>query len=184
MENRKSLAILFIGNSHTYYNDMPCMVQALADAAGYDCRVTMIAHGGWYLDQHVREHEVRFNISFGRYDYVVLQEHAHPFDARRFLTAVPGLVAMVREAGSRAVIYGCWAQKNEPDAQPRMDEAHTRAAAENGTLLAPVGEGWWDEARRSDLDFYASDGRHASPAGSAYAAKIIWETIRTDILNL
>ena len=41
---RKSLNILFIGNSHTYYNDMPQMVQRRAADEGFDCRVTMIAH--------------------------------------------------------------------------------------------------------------------------------------------
>ncbi len=59
---RKPLAILFIGNSHTYYHDLPLMVQDQAIDAGYDCRVTMIAHGGWYLAQHAEEPDVRFNM--------------------------------------------------------------------------------------------------------------------------
>ena len=49
----KKLRLLFIGNSHTYYNDMPLMAAKKARAAGYDCEVTMIAHGGWFLAQHV-----------------------------------------------------------------------------------------------------------------------------------
>ena len=75
----KKLRLLFIGNSHTYYNDMPLMAAKKARAAGYDCEVTMIAHGGWFLAQHVAEPDVRFDILFGNYDYVILQEHAHPF---------------------------------------------------------------------------------------------------------
>ena len=51
----KKLRLLFIGNSHTYYNDMPLMAAKKARAAGYDCEVTMIAHGGWFLEQHVAE---------------------------------------------------------------------------------------------------------------------------------
>ena len=39
-----------IGNSHTYFNDMPAMVAEKARKAGFDCEVTMIAHGGWYLE--------------------------------------------------------------------------------------------------------------------------------------
>ena len=76
---KQKLRILFIGNSHTYYNDMPSMVKALAEEAGFSCEVVMIAHGGWFLKQHVKEPDVRFNIRYGNYDYVVLQEHAHPF---------------------------------------------------------------------------------------------------------
>ena len=51
----KKLRLLFIGNSHTYYNDMPLMAAKKARAAGYDCEVTMIAHGGWFLAQHVAQ---------------------------------------------------------------------------------------------------------------------------------
>ena len=58
MKSKKSLKVLFIGNSHTYYNDMPVMVQHRASEAGFDCHVTMIAHGGWYLEQHVDEPDV------------------------------------------------------------------------------------------------------------------------------
>ena len=40
MEKRK-LRILFIGNSHTYYNDMPLMVRRrFVEEDGYDCEVT------------------------------------------------------------------------------------------------------------------------------------------------
>jgi len=79
MTKKKDLSILFIGNSHTYFNDMPLMVKDRADDDGFNCRVTMLAHPGWFLSQHVEEPEVRFNILYGEYDYVVLQEHAHPF---------------------------------------------------------------------------------------------------------
>ena len=58
---KKPLGILFIGNSHTYCNDLPLMVRQRAEEAGYDCRVTMIAHGGWFLAQHAEEPDVRFN---------------------------------------------------------------------------------------------------------------------------
>ena len=76
----KHLRILFIGNSHTYVNGVPALVRDLAASDGYEVDVTMIAHGGWYLWQHVQEPDVPFNIKYGHYDYVVLQEHSHPFD--------------------------------------------------------------------------------------------------------
>lgn len=33
------------------------------------------------------------------------------------------------------------------------------------------------------LEMYADDGQHASPAGSDFAAKYVWETIRLDIIS-
>ena len=180
---RKPLNILFIGNSHTYYNDMPQKVQRRAADEGFDCRVTMIAHPGWFLEQHVAEPEVRFNILFGNYDYVVLQEHAHPFGPeKKFHDAVAALNEMIQEAGSVPVIYECWARKNEPEVQSHMNEVHQRIAGEIGALLAPVGEKWWSYQKSwPDLEMYAEDREHASAEGSDFAAKYIWVTIRTDI---
>ena len=99
MEEKRTLRILFIGNSHTYFNDMPAMVAEKARKAGFDCEVTMIAHGGWYLEQHVQEPDVRFNILYGHYDYVVLQEFSHPFGPEeKFFGAVRTLDQWIREA--------------------------------------------------------------------------------------
>ena len=121
MKKRKPLNILFIGNSHTYYNDMPLMVQRRAIECGCDCRVTMIAHGGWFLAQHAEEPDVRFNILYGGYDYVVLQEHAHPFGpVEKFRDAAVRLNRWIREAGSTPVIYDIWAKKSEPEKQEEM----------------------------------------------------------------
>ena len=102
----KKLRILFIGNSHTYYNDMPNMVAEKSRKEGYDCEVTMIAHGGWFLEQHVQEPDVRFNILYGHYDYVVLQEHSHPFGPEeKLFDAVRQLNTWIREANAKPLVH-------------------------------------------------------------------------------
>ena len=55
MPDKNHLRILFIGNSHTYYHNLPAWVALMAQEEGYDCDVTMLAHPGWYLHQHVQE---------------------------------------------------------------------------------------------------------------------------------
>ena len=131
MEKNNKLRILFIGNSHTYYNDMPAMVRRrFVEEDGLDCEVTMIAHGGWFLAQHVEEPDVSFNIRHGHYDYVVLQEHAHPFGPEeKFFDAARTLADWAKEAGSTPVIYMTWAKKDEPEVQQRMTDAHRNARA-------------------------------------------------------
>lgn len=177
------MRILFIGNSHTYFNDLPHRVSNRAEECGFPTEVTMIAHGGWYLKQHVEEPDVKFNIKYGHYDYVVLQEHSHPFDhLEDYEEAVKTLTAWIKEAGSVPVIYGTWSQKAEPQEQERMNETNRRLSQTYGTLYAPVGERWWShQASCPEVEMYASDGAHASPAGSEFAAMIIWETIRAHL---
>ena len=176
----ESVSILFVGNSHTFVNDMPLTVRRLAEKEGFACRVTMIAHGGWFLAQHAGEPDVRFNILYGGYDYVVLQEHAHPFGpVEKYRDAVLTLNGMIREAGSVPVIYETWSQKAEPEMQEVMNRAHREIAREIDAVLAPVGEGWQAYgAGHPDTEMYADDGAHASSAGSAFAAEVIWKTIR------
>lgn len=180
---KKRIQILFIGNSHTYYNDMPTMVARRAEDDGYDCRIAMIAHGGWHLSQHIREPEVRFNIRYGKYDYVVLQEYSHPFvPEEEYFESVRTLVPWIREAGSRPVLFLTWARKNEPEKQEEMTKAAEKMSEETGAILAPVGREWW-RYRKSwpDLELYQSDGAHATRAGSDFAAKMIWYVIDDDL---
>ncbi len=174
------MRILFIGNSHTYYNDMPAMLAGLAGKEGIPCEVTMIAHGGWYLEQHQKEPEVRFNILHGNYDYVVLQEHAHPFGPEeKMLDAAKAICAWAEEAGSTPVAYMTWSKKGREEEQAPMTEAYRRMAEEHKAVLAPVGERWWEYIHaHPDVEMYDSDGAHASAAGSAFAAQVLWEAIR------
>ncbi len=160
----KKLRILFIGNSHTYYNDMPNMVAEKSRKEGYDCEVTMIAHGGWFLEQHVQEPDVRFNILYGHYDYVVLQEHSHPFGPEeKLFDAVRQLNTWIREANAKPLVYMTWAKKDEPDQQACMTKAFRQAAEEANALLAPVGELWWEYRKNHpEVEMYAEDNAHAS----------------------
>ena len=182
MAKKKHLRILFIGNSHTYYHYLPAWVAQIASEEGYECDVTMLAHPGWYLHQHVKEPEVRFNIKYGHYDYVVLQEHSHPFDdIPGYIEAATTLTGWIREAGSTPVIYGTWARKTEKNVQETMNQVNRQLAQDLDALYAAVGEAWWPyKESNNQVEMYDQDGAHASERGIEFAAKIIWRTIETD----
>ena len=113
-----------------------------------------------YLDGYFDDIDVEENWQYGG-------DHYH------FRVTVDGTWTPENEA---------WARKAEPEAQAQMNEAHRRIAEEIGALLAPVGENWWLYQKSwPDLEVYAEDGAHASPAGSDFAAKYIWEEIQGDI---
>ena len=137
MTNKNHLKILFIGNSHTYYHNLPAWVAQIASEEGYECDVTMLAHPGWYLHQHVKEPEARFNIKYGHYDYVVLQEHSHPFDdIPGYIEAAATLAGRIREAGSKPVVYGTWARKTEKSVQETMNKVNRQLAQDLDALYA------------------------------------------------
>ncbi len=176
------MRVLFIGNSHTYYNDMPALFSSLAKERGIPCEVTMIAHGGWFLSQHVQEPDVKFNILYGHYDYVVLQEHAHPFGPVEQMTeAMQTLCGWIGKAGSRPVAYMTWEQQDKGQDQPVMTAAYEKAARQYNMILAPVGKLWWEKLQKDpSLPLFGPDGQHASPEGSAFAAQVLLDAIVQD----
>ena len=59
------MKVLFIGNSHTYFNDMPALFRAVCGQHGIDVHVTMLTKGGMGLDYHLRQEQTLFNIRYG-----------------------------------------------------------------------------------------------------------------------
>lgn len=174
------MKVLFIGNSHTYYNDMPHMFADICREHHMDAEVTMLAHGGKGWDFHVEEPEVRFNILYGGYDAVVLQHVAHPMgDLSVMAESGKKLIDWVREAGARPVLYMTWTTKADGEsAQDVMSNAYRILQQETGCELAPVGEKWWEYHRaHPEIELYAKDGQHASEIGSQLAASVIAEVI-------
>lgn len=171
--------VLFIGNSHTYFNDMPQMVRELACAAGEEIHVTMLTKGGMDFAWHQQQEQTAFNLRYGGYDFCVLQQAAHPFSGVEALSqGAKGICELAGEHPPRFALYMTWAQKAHPENQPEMTEAYRRTAKEQNLLLAPVGEIWQAFCKEHpEIELYFTDGAHASPAGSLLAASVIFKTL-------
>lgn len=73
MAQEDSTNILFIGNSITYFNQMPQTVKAIAEQKGHPTNVTMHAPGGTGFIHHVENPTVYNYIKQGNWDFVILQ---------------------------------------------------------------------------------------------------------------
>ncbi len=167
------MRVLFIGNSHTYVNDMPQIFKEICEAWGVKTEVMMLAHGGMGWDFHVNQPEVRFNILYGEYDYVVLQHTAHPMgDPDIMRISAEKLIRLIKDAGANPVLYMTWTAKADgPDKQPEVSRVYREIGSDHHCLVAPVGDVWWKyHEMESRIELYAEDGQHASAAGSRLAA--------------
>ena len=170
------MRVLFIGNSHTYCNDMPQIFAQICRAEGVETAIAMLAHGGVGWDFHWKEPEARFNLLYGGYDAVVLQHCAHPMgDLQVMAQAGAALIRLAKAAGARPILYMTWTQEADGEqAQPAMSRAYTSLAQAEGGALAPVGNAWRILRRLSpDTELFAPDRAHASPTGSRLAAYAI-----------
>ncbi|MCI0487824.1 MAG: SGNH/GDSL hydrolase family protein [Blastocatellia bacterium] len=175
------LRVLFIGNSLTYANDLPAIVEALASAAKQKRFVhKSIAFPNFALEDHWNKGDALKAIRKGGWDIVVMQQGPSASregrslllkDTRRFAEEI-------RLKGARPALYMVW-----PSAARLLDfngvsESYRQAAKEVDGLLLPVGEAWLSAWRLDpELKLYSSDGFHPSEAGSYLAALVIYEQL-------
>ena len=169
---RTNLRVLFIGNSHTFVNDVPGLVTALAARIG--CKVTAksVVAGGQTLEGHWNGPEARSLIDSEWWDFVVLQEQStrpvvDPEGYRRFATQFCDLAR--RDAVP--LLYLCWAREDAAATQDALTERAidvTKAAKD--VEVCPVGEAWRKVRNERPQIALFTDGNHASEAGSYLTA--------------
>ncbi|MBE6565190.1 MAG: hypothetical protein E7655_07960 [Ruminococcaceae bacterium] len=195
----KHYDFLFIGNSYTYYNEMPAMFERIAAAAGYtDLTVSRVTAGGWTLLQHANPNDqygkkVEAELAKGIYDYVILQEQSlRPVtEPGLFYDGVRAMEKKVRDAGAEPILYQTWGRKTGHSALAQnglTNETMTwklaaayRAIAEELSIdsVAPVGYAFFDvyTAEGNTIELYDPDMTHSSPEGSYLAALTIFAEI-------
>ncbi len=173
------MKLLFIGNSHTYYNGMPEMVRRLFEATGQRTHVTMLAEGGKALSYHVTAPNTAFNIRCGEYDVVIAQDRASGFEEASFRAAAAALLEMSQKAGAALYFFMPWVTtREEKGAQNAMSEAYRSFCYANGCFFAPAGEVFLRLAKTEPIEtLYREDGSHATAFGSYVAAVTIFYTI-------
>lgn len=183
------MKILFIGNSHTYMNDMPELTREMIESAtGKHCEVFMLAYSGRSLKWHIEEEyfSVRFNILFGEYDYCIIQEQAHPMANESDTTTYTSrIVGMCKKVKTKPIIFETWAEKTKPENQSKINYRYQKIAKSQRVLLAPVGEVWLASLREiekiSDCNLYRRDGAHASVVGDYLIAMVLTKVITSKL---
>lgn len=168
--------VLFIGNSLTYENDLPRMVQALSLAGGHVVAVAMIAEPNFALEDHWNRAEVHRAIADGEWDVVILQQGPSALpDSRDELRRWTRLFARrIRDAGAEPALYMVWPSAARFDDFPRVSESYRLAARDVEGMLLPAGDAWLEAWKRDPaLELYGPDGFHPSQAGTYLAALAI-----------
>jgi hypothetical protein len=173
--------ILFIGNSLTYWNDLPLIVQGVFDAAGGTTyEVGMIAAPDVSLEDHWNDGSARRHIERGGWQMVVLQQGPSSLPESRVLLReyVGRFAERVTSIGARTALYSVWPSRGRPGDFPRAIESYSIAANDVAGLFFPVATAWLAAWRRdSTLALYDLDGLHPSVLGSYLAALVMYGVI-------
>jgi hypothetical protein len=191
VSEKAALRILFIGNSYTYFNNLPEMLAKLAEA-GHQKKIVyqMEAPGGVRLKDHWNRTETRKALADEKWDYVVLQDQStlgtnYYFEGKPqipsdelFHAYALDFAKAIRDTGGIPVFYLTWARKTVPDDQAALTAAYMRATRETKSIVAPVGIAWAEvEKQNPSIELFYKDGSHPSPTGSYLAACVFYATI-------
>lgn len=174
--------VLFLGNSYTYYQDLPSLVGRLLDSASDDMKIShrMIAPGGCTLEVHASTPKTVAAIEEHNWDFVVMQEQSmrpvvSPED---MLSAAKELQQAVNKSGAQSILFMTWARKHNPQMIDALARAYEQTAEALGAEVAPVGLAWaLARKRHPKLNLHHSDGSHPAPAGTYLAACVIAGTL-------
>ena len=192
--------ILFIGNSYTYYHDMPERIFApMAKEKGFDFEVQAVTHGGykleWFADPENEEGKRLREVVEGRhYDCIVLQDHSLSTieNPGAFFGGIRSMKALLEDKTDKFVLYGTWARKpgcdtleqigmTNPEMTRHIAEAYDEAGQRFGMTVAHVGKAFAAySAAHPDAELYFEDLHHSSVLGSTVAAQVLLEAITRD----
>jgi hypothetical protein len=173
--------VLFIGNSLTYFNDLPATVSAMAGSGNVTIQVASVAGPNLALIDHVEGSSNALDvIRQGSWNYVVLQQgpSALPLSRDTLLIATRLLNTQIEAVGGRSALLMVWPESSRFAVFDDVRDSYRAAAAAVGGLFLPAGEAW-RTAWTSDpqLPLYGPDGYHPSELGTYLAALVVYEGI-------
>lgn len=186
-EVKDTLRVLFVGNSYTYYENLPQVVSALSGKTDTFLLTRKVTMGGAKLSEHwrgARGLTSREEISNGNYDIVVLQEWSlgalNEKDSADYYLGL--FSSLIREKGAKPFYYLTWAREKSPEQQETISRVYREAAAANGATVVPVGEAWaLARKERPDFKLYNHDGSHPSELGTYLAACVFVTTLTGEL---
>lgn len=168
---------LFIGNSYLYVQDIPGIVQALADSAGGDpLAVETVAGPDLALIDHWSSGSARAEIAKRGWEWVILQQGPSSVNVNRdtLRLATKLFAGDIGAVGARPALFSAWPSESRRQDFSAAIESYTIAAADVNGLLLPVAQAWlaaWN--RDPTLELYA-DGLHPSVEGAYLSALVIY----------
>lgn len=194
------LRALFLGNSYTYVNNLPLLIQNIALANGDTLVYDNNCPGGQTYQGHFNDAVSLSKINIQAWDCVILQAQSQEpsFDplqvAAQTLPYAIKLDSVIQHNNNctETVFYETWGRKNGDASncasyapvctylgmQDRLRASYKLFADTTHGIMAPAGEAWRKSiALNPSLELYSSDQSHPSLEGSYLTACVFYEVL-------
>lgn len=184
-----SLSVLFIGNSYTYVNDLPSVLNNLTISMGDEITYNSQTIGGATFATHHGNATTYTKIESNPWDFVVLQGQSQELSFptsqvnAESLPYIEKLNDSVHSNNycSQTIMFMTWGRQNgDPQwdsistyngMQERLTNAAVRMADSIEASISPVGVAWkYVRDNYPTINLYSSDGSHPSFEGTYLAA--------------
>lgn len=175
-----TLDVLFVGNSYTYFWNMPLMLETLSENADVYIKARKSTEGGVTWKDHwegAKGLTTQQRIAGEDWDIVILQNHSLSTirNLNQFMAYGDQLIGKVQDADAEPVLYTTWARDFNPLMQNEISAGYEQLAQKHGLRNALAGEVWEDIRQlRPELELFDPDGSHPSPVGSYVNAVIFY----------
>ena len=196
----QSIDVLFVGNSYTYYNNLPQLISNIALSFGDTVNTESSTPGGASFFGHVNNATTLAKINQQPWDYVVLQDQSQKpslsptYVATNVYPYATQLVDAIQLNNSctEPVFYMTWGRKNGDASncaayppvctylgmQQRLRESYLEMGTTNYATVSPVGMAWKNYMELDSVtDLYNADESHPSIYGSYLTACTFYATM-------
>ncbi len=186
--------ILFLGNSFTFFNDLPGMLQTIAEKEGYNWITEHVTKGGAYLTQFVDPEHKLHDCLLKKYaerdwDTVILQDQSAlpALSPSEHIDAVKSLCEVLNLEKKTVLLYQTWPYRDDTDKlrsvnmdyeemREKLELAYDAAAKEVGGIRVPVGNAF-PLACKKGISPYKPDDYHPNVEGTYLAACLFFRVL-------
>lgn len=159
----KKIKVLFVGNSFTYYNNLPQVVSAMAKSQDIIIETKHSTVGGSSLENHWKSERgtlTRIMIELEKWDYVVFNNHSISSinSPDKFFDYSKKFAELVRSKGAEPIFLMTWAYKSNPLMLPEIEKMHKKLCEQTNTNYIPGGPLFASSLKyRPDIELYHDD---------------------------
>lgn len=172
--------VLFLGNSHMQFGNVPRLVQQTMQATAESGTVVCESRIQGFLEHFNLDKALKAKIENGDWDLLVLQGQKISSSGKYSFPIEPAieLCELANKSATRVILFCEWGRLNVEGETQRIEKVYQSIAEPTGAELSPVGEAWQLALeQRPEVSFHAGDGNHSNPTGALLAATVLYASI-------
>ena len=181
--------ILFIGNSFTFYWNLPLLVESMAHEKGISLDIYQSTAGGATLKDHwegKRGLESKKVLKEHVFSTIVLQDHStSPLlktnESKEYFNR---FIKLINKKKSEVILYGTWTYPASPligksfNGTDPIQHVLKPIADQTNSRMAPVGTAFrLFQDKHSEISVFTSDNKHPSAVGTYLAACVFFKML-------